>query len=74
MNPIKEAAEAIQAAEKRVPGLSLRMDVSAKFVHVTGRLKEYELARTVSWTDIDEALMNPLMITIASIENQIAKL
>ena len=55
MNPIREAAEAIHAAEKRVSALSLRMDVSHKYVHVTGRLKHWELSRSVSWAEIDDA-------------------
>jgi len=71
MNPIREAAEAIHAAEKRVSALSLRMDVSHKYVHVTGRLKHWELSRSVSWAEIDDALVNPLTISIAAIENEL---
>lgn len=71
MNPIRAAADFIHAAEKRTPGLSLRMDVSHKNVHITGRFGEFELARSVSWEEIDSAIMNPLTIHVASIENEL---
>jgi hypothetical protein len=71
MNPIKEAAEVIYETEKRVNGLSFRMDVSRRYVHITGGFKEFSLSRTIAWTDIETASVNPLTITINLIERSL---
>lgn len=60
MNPIKEAAIAIADAEKAHPGLSIRLDVGARLVHVVGRRDEREIVRTVAWADIEAQKISAL--------------
>ena len=71
MNPVREAAEAIDQAEKRHPGLKMRMDVSHKYVHITADLGEQQVSRSVSWDEIELAHINVLSANVALAVNAI---
>lgn len=71
MNPIREAANAIHEAESKHPGLSIRMDVSHKYVHLTADMRGLQMSRSVTWTEIESAHINVLVATVALITNKI---
>lgn len=71
MNPIREAAIAIEQAEKRHSGLKIRLDVSHKYVHVTADKGELRVTRSASWDDIEAAHMNVVSANVALAVNEI---
>lgn len=72
MNPLREAAIAIHAAEAAAPGLAIRMDVSHKYVHLVGRRGGLEVARSTTWDEIELAQCNVLTTTVSQIVGQLA--
>ena len=67
MNQLREAAQAIHEAETATPGLSVRMDVSRKYVHLVGRRGDFEIVRTASWDEIEQAKFNVLTCHLTEI-------
>lgn len=72
MNPLREAAISIHAAEAATPGLAIRMVVFHKYVHIVGRRCGLEVARSTSWDEIELAKCNVLTTHVSQIVEQLA--